>query len=143
MTPKIRDLASVLNYIKGRKTFDRVLNEVKFLSVGDGKCSAELKIDDEHVNSMGTLHGGLSATLVDCITSFALMTKISCQHVSVDMHVSYVKGARKGEDVLVNASVRRIGKAIVFSEARITDKKTGDLLVEGLHTQYLLRDKCC
>jgi acyl-coenzyme A thioesterase PaaI-like protein len=56
---------------------------------------------------------------------------------------SYVKGARKGEDVLVNASVRRIGKAIVFSEAKITDKKTGDLLVEGLHTQYLLRDKCC
>jgi hypothetical protein len=28
MTPKIRDLASVLNYIKGRKTFDRVLNKV-------------------------------------------------------------------------------------------------------------------
>jgi acyl-coenzyme A thioesterase PaaI-like protein len=54
---------------------------------------------------------------------------------------SYVKGARKGEDVLVNASVRRIGKAIVFSEAKITDKKTGDLLVEGLHTQYLLHDK--
>ncbi|KAJ3619827.1 hypothetical protein MTP99_005481 [Tenebrio molitor] len=143
MNPRIKDVAGILRYIKAGKSFNYAIDKVKFLSVGDGKCSAELKIDDEHVNSMGTLHGGLSATLVDCITSFALMTKISCQHVSVDMHVSYVKGARKGEDVLVNASVRRIGKAIVFSEARITDKKTGDLLVEGLHTQYLLRDKCC
>lgn len=41
---------------------------------GQGKCVAELKVEKEHLNRGGRLHGGLSSTLVDITTTCALMT---------------------------------------------------------------------
>ena len=39
-----------------------------------GRCVAALVIDEEHTNRGGTLHGGLSALLVDNISTLALTT---------------------------------------------------------------------
>ena len=39
-----------------------------------GRCVVELKVGKEHSNLYGTLHGGFSATLVDAVTSYALVT---------------------------------------------------------------------
>lgn len=64
---------------------------MKIVEAGDGKCLAELKVSKEHTNIMDGLHGGLSATLVDCISSFALVTHEKCRmipSVSVDMHMT-------------------------------------------------------
>lgn len=67
------------------------------ISAGDGKCEVEMKIEDEHTNTFGTLHGGLSATLVDVISSYAWLTHPKVVHkletfpyggVSVDIHMS-------------------------------------------------------
>lgn len=64
--------------------------QVKIISAGEGACVAELKLENEHTNVLGGLHGGLSATLVDCISSYALLTAQSklLPSVSVDMHLS-------------------------------------------------------
>lgn len=46
-------------------------------------------VDEDHQNKGGTLHGGLSATLVDGISTLALMTHgRGVPGVSVDIHVS-------------------------------------------------------
>lgn len=59
------------------------------VSAGDGKCTAEFKVEEEHQNFGGTLHGGFSATLVDGISTLALMTYgRQVPGVSVDMHIS-------------------------------------------------------
>ena len=51
----------------------------------------ELKIEEEHLNRGGTLHGGLTATLVDSISTLGLITsKRQASGVSVDLHVTYV-----------------------------------------------------
>ena len=39
-----------------------------------GRCVVALVIDEEHTNLGGTLHGGLSALLVDNISTLALTT---------------------------------------------------------------------
>ena len=39
-----------------------------------GRCVASLMIEEEHTNLGGTLHGGLSALLVDNISTLALTT---------------------------------------------------------------------
>lgn len=63
--------------------------KVKLISAGEGKCKAELKVDEEHLNLGGTLHGGYTSTLVDCISTYALMThKAGVPGVSVDLHVT-------------------------------------------------------
>lgn len=62
---------------------------MKILTAENGKIIAQLKIEEEHSNIMGGLHGGLSATLVDSISSFALTTlkNGTAPSVSVNMNV--------------------------------------------------------
>lgn len=68
-------------------------------SADNGQCTAEMVVGLEHTNGYGTLHGGFTATVVDVISSMAVLTHprvIDCidsaprSGVSVDLHVSYV-----------------------------------------------------
>lgn len=47
-------------------------------------------MDESHLNVGGTLHGGLTATLVDTISTLAIISADSNPGVSVDMNISYV-----------------------------------------------------
>jgi acyl-coenzyme A thioesterase 13 len=59
------------------------------VSAGEGNCLAELVVAPEHQNKGGTLHGGLTATLVDTLSTVALVThKVGVPGVTVDLHVS-------------------------------------------------------
>ena len=63
--------------------------QVTLVSAGQGKCVAEMVVTEDHQNKGGTLHGGLTATLVDGISTLALMTHgKGVPGVSVDIHVS-------------------------------------------------------
>jgi acyl-coenzyme A thioesterase 13 len=63
--------------------------QVKIISAGDGNCRAEMVVGPEHENKMAILHGGLTATLVDLLSTLALLThKVGVPGVTVDLHVS-------------------------------------------------------
>jgi len=56
-------------------------------------------VEKQHTNGYGTLHGGFTASIVDMISSMAVLThpkivdsidSIPNSGVSVDIHVSYV-----------------------------------------------------
>lgn len=56
---------------------------------GNGRCVCEMTVEEEHENLGGTLHGGLTATLVDAISTAALLThERGHPGVSVDLNVS-------------------------------------------------------
>lgn len=59
------------------------------MSGGAGRCVCELTVDEEHTNRGGTMHGGLTATLVDSVSTVALMTtEKQVPGVSVDMNIT-------------------------------------------------------
>lgn len=65
------------------------LLKVKILSAGGGSCVAEMCVEEEHQNRGGTLHGGLSSSLVDVISTMALMTtEKQVPGVSVNLSLS-------------------------------------------------------
>lgn len=62
---------------------------MQLLSASPGKVVCELKVEEEHTNKHGTLHGGLTATLVDVISTVALMhTERGVPGVSVDINIT-------------------------------------------------------
>jgi len=62
---------------------------VKVLSAAQGKVVCELRVEEEHTNRGGTLHGGLTATLVDIISTTAIMcSDRGAPGVSVDMNIT-------------------------------------------------------
>jgi acyl-coenzyme A thioesterase 13 len=137
--PLIKDVAGLAKFMKSSsKSFDLALDKLQLVSFGNGKCVAELKVDESHTNSMGRLHGSLSTTLVDTLSSFALMSKVEGPHVSVDIHMSYLKDATVGDEIMVEARVVKSGKKMAFLEVDIVDKASKELLVKGSHTKFIL-----
>ena len=64
------------------------LLQTEIVAASPGKCSCEVTVDESHLNRGGGLHGGLTATLVDEISTLAIMSADKPPGVSVDMNIS-------------------------------------------------------
>lgn len=96
-----------------------------------------MKIEVGHLNRSGTLHGGMTATLVDMLTTIAVFTKPPHQPgVSVDMNISYLRPAKIGEEIIINAEVIKMGQTLAFTSAELLHKD-GKLIAKGSHTKYM------
>lgn len=61
------------------------------LSAAPGKVVCEMRVEEEHTNRGGTLHGGMTATLVDVISTVAIMnSERGAPGVGVDMNITWV-----------------------------------------------------
>ncbi|XP_053719811.1 acyl-coenzyme A thioesterase 13 [Synchiropus splendidus] len=131
----IRQLFKAMADTRG---FDRVLNKVNFLAADPGKVVCEMRVEEEHTNRGGTMHGGLTATLVDVISTLAIMnSERGAPGVSVDLNVTYMSAAKLGDDVLITAHVLKEGRTLAFANVDLTNKATGKMIAAGRHTKHL------
>ncbi|TDH04097.1 hypothetical protein EPR50_G00148810 [Perca flavescens] len=134
----LNSLKQIMRAMVDNPGFDRVLSKVDVLSASPGKVVCEMRVDEEHTNRGGTLHGGLTATLVDVISTMAIMyTERGAPGVSVDMNITYMNAAKMGEDVLITAQVLKQGRTLAFATVDLTNKATGKLIAQGRHTKHL------
>ncbi|XP_069941974.1 acyl-coenzyme A thioesterase 13 isoform X2 [Cherax quadricarinatus] len=71
--------------------FDKTLSKLRIVSGGKGRCIAEMRIEKEHTNRIGVLHGGFTAMLVDAVSTMALRTtEKAVPGISVDISVTYL-----------------------------------------------------
>ncbi|KAL1785286.1 acyl-coenzyme A thioesterase 13 [Sigmodon hispidus] len=135
MTQNIREVMKVMFKVPG---FDRVLEKVTLVSAAPEKLICEMKVEEQHANKYGTLHGGLTATLIDNISTVALMcTERGVPGVSVDMNITYMSPAKIGEEILITAHILKQGKTLAFASVDLTNKATGKLIAQGRHTKHL------
>ncbi|KAL7298227.1 acyl-coenzyme A thioesterase 13-like [Trichogramma pretiosum] len=131
-------IRTVFDATKNSNCYGRCLKKVELISVEDGKCKAELKVDEEHLNYGGTLHGGFTSTLVDCISTYALMShKAAVPGVSVDLHVTFLKAAFPGDVISIDARTIKAGRTLAFLEVEITKKDCGSIVARGVHTKFI------
>ncbi|XP_061167802.1 acyl-coenzyme A thioesterase 13-like [Saccostrea echinata] len=131
-------LKQMVKFRTEAKTFENVLQGIRVVSGGEGKCICEMKIKEEHQNAGGTLHGDVTATLVDAVSTWALMTsQRQVPGVSVDLNVSFMKPVKVGEDIVIDADTLKIGKTLAFCSVDIKLKNDGSLLAQGKHTKYV------
>ncbi|VDI10066.1 acyl-coenzyme A thioesterase 13 [Mytilus galloprovincialis] len=120
------------------RCFESVLNKVKVITGGNGQCVCEMIVTEDDQNRGGTLHGGMTATLVDAVSTWALLTSDKqVAGVSVDMGISYMKAAKVGEEILIDAKTLRVGNRLAFLTVDITRKADGTLLAQGKHTKFI------
>uniref|UniRef100_A0A1I8PIX2 Thioesterase domain-containing protein n=1 Tax=Stomoxys calcitrans TaxID=35570 RepID=A0A1I8PIX2_STOCA len=127
----------ITDIIKNSSGFEKHLEKVKITSGGEGKCTAEFIVSTEHLNRLGGLHGGFTATLVDMVTTYALMSKPCHPGVSVNINVNYLKAAKAGDEVLIDASLLRAGKKLAFLECELRQKKDNSIIAKGSHTKFV------
>ncbi|KAK2518377.1 Acot13 [Columba guinea] len=134
----MESLKQAMKYMVESQGFDRVLQKVKLLSATPGKIVCEMKVEEEHTNRFGTLHGGLTATLIDVVSTTALIyTERAAPGVSVDMNITYTSAAKIGEEILITAQILKQGRNLAFATVDLTNKASGKLIAQGRHTKYI------
>ncbi|XP_067267147.1 acyl-coenzyme A thioesterase 13 [Chanodichthys erythropterus] len=134
----LNSLKQIMKAIVDSPGFDRVLSKVEILSASPGRVVCEMKVEEEHTNRVGNLHGGLTATLVDMISTTAIMySERGAPGVSVDMNITYMNAAKIGEDILITAQVLKQGRTLAFATVDLTNKANGKLIAQGRHTKHL------
>ncbi|KAG8235447.1 hypothetical protein J437_LFUL015795 [Ladona fulva] len=134
----VKFVKQVMKFVTEGGGYDRLIEKVRIVAAGEGHCMAEMVVGTEHQNRGGTLHGGFTATLVDCISTFALMTHgKGAPGVSVNMNINYLKPAFEGEEIVINANTLRAGKKLAYLSVDIKKKESGDLVATASHIKFM------
>ncbi|XP_038056592.1 acyl-coenzyme A thioesterase 13-like [Patiria miniata] len=129
----------VWKMIVSGKRFENVLSKVNITSASPGQCSCELTVAEEQANRRGSLHGGFVSTLVDTLTTVAVLSSpAGVPGVSVELSVSFLKAARIGDQLTMDAEVIKAGKSLAFSKANLFNAN-GDIIAQGNHVKHVGR----
>ncbi|KAM4817351.1 acyl-coenzyme A thioesterase 13 [Urocitellus parryii] len=138
MSGLMQNAREVMKALLRSPGFDRVLEKVTLVSAAPEKVICEMKVEEQHANKMGTLHGGLTATLIDSISTMALLcSERGLPGVSVDMNITYMSPAKIGEEIVITAQILKQGRTLAFASVDLTNKATGKLIAQGRHTKHL------
>lgn len=120
---------------------------VELGSFEEGRVVLELPFDQKLTNivegSKGTIHGGVTATLVDTASGFALRTTFDDPTdpalTTTDLDINYLRPARS--DLRVEAEVVRAGSSMGFTDVMVYGTHNGQqkAVVKGSATYRLFR----
>ena len=124
-------LRGELPYAAIAKTLDFML-----ISVSPGVAIFQGTPLAQHLNPLGTIHGGWAATLLDSVMGCCIhtMLKAGSGYTTVEIKVNYVRAMTdKTGPVRAEGKVINVGSRIATSEGRLTDA-AGKLLAHGTTT---------
>ncbi|MGC7873239.1 PaaI family thioesterase [Desulfosporosinus sp. SYSU MS00001] len=110
------------------------LTGIKIVAIGQGKFIAEMVVDKNNSNVIGTLHGGATATLIDVCMGMACFTK-GVTVVTGNINISYLSPGRASNKIIAVGQVIRSGKTTFFAEASLEDEK-GQIIAKGTGTFF-------
>jgi len=131
--------------IKGNSPiYDFLLSDAEIISAIKGTATARLTLSKNHVNSRGTIHGAVTATIVDWSGGLAISTHgLEKTGASVDIHVTYIGTANVGETIEIEATANKVGRNMAFTTIRIykllDDGKPGPMVATASHTKFIVR----
>ncbi len=110
---------------------------VRIQTAEDGKARLELEATEQHLNSKGTVHGGVLATIVDAAMGQAVRsrTEDGDSPATSQLTVTYLRPGKPGT-LVVTAEVRKQGEHLTVCEADV--EQDGRALVHAVATFALL-----
>jgi uncharacterized protein (TIGR00369 family) len=105
-----------------------------------GSIRFVVKADERHINSMGGVHGGFIATVLDTTTGCAIHTMLEAGvgYGTVDLSVKMLRPIPLGIDLLAEGRAIHVSKSIGVSEGTIKDS-AGKIYAHGTCTCRIFR----
>jgi uncharacterized protein (TIGR00369 family) len=111
------------------------------VSFGDGRAAFRLTPREFHYNPLGSVHGGVFATLLDSACGCAVHTMLPAGvfYTSLDLSVKFLRPVTVGTGpITAEATVVHLGRRTALAEGQITDA-TGKVYVTATSSCLLLR----
>jgi uncharacterized protein (TIGR00369 family) len=104
----------------------------EILKVEEGSLAFSYKIRPEMANPFGTLHGGITAAIIDDAMGATLIAYgEEVFHVTVNLSVDYFAVARVGDVVIAETQVVKKGRQIVNIHCDVWNADRTKLLAKG------------
>jgi uncharacterized protein (TIGR00369 family) len=110
-------------------------------SFGDGTAAFQLTPQEFHYNPIGTVHGGVFATLLDSACGCAVHTRLprGTFYTSLDLSVKFLRPVTVDTGLITaTGTVVHLGRRTALAEAKITDAK-GKVYVTATSSCLILR----
>jgi acyl-CoA thioesterase len=98
---------------------------IELLEVGKGSAKTRMEINENHLNSIGTVHGGALFTLAD-FTFAVAANSYGNVTVAINVNISFMKAAKSG---VLFAEAREISKNPKISTYTIDITDNNDELI--------------
>lgn len=119
------DYEKLLKYRMEHNHFARLLG-VSLTEISLGAAKGMVQTRPEHINPIGSVHGGCMFTLAD-IVGAAAASSYGEQITTLDSTIHYLKAGLNSTCIYADAQVLKHGKRITVVEVSITDQD-GELL---------------
>jgi len=109
---------------------------MELVELGEGQATFALDPSERHYNPLGTVHGGIAATLLDSAMGCAVHTTLNEgeRYTTLELKVNFVRAITEATGrVVASGSVIHRGGRIATAEARLADED-GRLLAHGTST---------
>jgi acyl-CoA thioesterase len=118
--------------------FYRLL-DMKIEEVLENYARLSIEVDMKHIQFLGTVHGGVVATLADSAAAWAIYGSgdLDCLPVTVEMKINFLKPVKSGK-IVAEARNVHCGSRIFVSDVDVKDNN-GTLIAKSLVTYYLLK----
>jgi uncharacterized protein (TIGR00369 family) len=118
------------------------LMDFTLIEVDDGRAVFRGVPGEQHLNPIGSVHGGFAATLLDSALGCAVHTTLPAGigYSTLELAVNLVRGITPATGpVLAEANVVHAGRRTATAEARLTAEDGGALLAHAKTTCLILR----
>lgn len=97
---------------------------MKGISAEYGKIVFEATADDRHLNPLGGVHGGFTATVLDSVTGCAVHTVLGpgTGYGTVDLNIKMLKAIPPNVSLIAEGKVIHISKLLGVAEGTLKDK---------------------
>jgi uncharacterized protein (TIGR00369 family) len=105
----------------------------RLVALEDGFATVTSLPETKYENTMGRMHGGYVATLIDTVMGCAVMTKVpdGVSYGTIDLNVKFVRKIDVATGLLTaTAKVVHAGRTMLTAEARVEDA-AGKLYAHG------------
>jgi acyl-CoA thioesterase len=114
-----------------KRDFFRELLGIKVLEIREGYAKMTMPVAEEHLNFMGSTHGGAVFALADCAFGAAVNFGGN-RAVAVQVSINYLKPSAKGDTLTAEASVVSEGKTFALCNVNVSKEGKAVALFTGL-----------
>lgn len=97
---------------------------IRLVEVSEGRVIFEVEPAEYHYNPIGSVHGGLAATLLDSAMGCAVQSMLPAgtSYTTLELKVNYLRPLTEGTGSVTGVgSVIHMGRRIATAEGRVTD----------------------
>lgn len=134
----------VMRWVQANRTADVPsighLLGMRFDEVEQGRIVMSLDTRPDFANPLGTVHGGVTATLLDSVMACAVHTTlpIGMGYTTLELKVNYIRAVgTDGQTLTATGTVIHAGRRSATAEGKIFDRQ-GRLIAHGTTTCLVL-----